>query len=134
MLILSGKQNLLKQKSHQISSRRNGRNENSLSGYFRHRYCAGRQHHDYAIFEVLMARPPSTQEKTASIQARPFISAEMMLRRHMGWTEAEDLIGRSMEAAIGDKVVTYDVAHLMEGATEVKCSAFRQAMIARMQA
>jgi isocitrate dehydrogenase len=50
----------------------------------------------------------------------------------MGWKEAADLIIRSMEAAIGDKVVTYDFARLMEGATEVFCSKFGQAMIDRM--
>jgi isocitrate dehydrogenase len=52
--------------------------------------------------------------------------------RHMGWYEAADLIIRAMEAAIADKVVTYDFARLMDGATEVKCSAFGQAMIDRM--
>ncbi len=51
---------------------------------------------------------------------------------HLGWIEAADLVVKSMEAAIGDKVVTYDFARLMEGATEVKCSAFGQAMIERM--
>jgi isocitrate dehydrogenase len=55
-----------------------------------------------------------------------------MMLRHMGWREAADLIIRSMEATIADKVVTYDFARLMEGATEVKCSAFGQAMIDRM--
>jgi isocitrate dehydrogenase len=59
------------------------------------------------------------------------LSAEMMLR-HMGWTEAADLIISSMEKAIGDKVVTYDFARLMDGATEVSCSAFGDAMIERM--
>ena len=55
-----------------------------------------------------------------------------MMLRHMGWIEAADLIIKAMEAAIGDKVVTYDFARLMDGATEVKCSAFGQAMIDRM--
>ncbi|SMB23875.1 isocitrate dehydrogenase, specific for NADP+; e14 prophage [Sterolibacterium denitrificans] len=59
------------------------------------------------------------------------LSAEMMLR-HMGWTEAADLIISSMEAAIKDKIVTYDFARLMEGAKEVSCSAFGEAMVARM--
>ena len=59
------------------------------------------------------------------------LSAEMMLR-HMGWTEAADLIVKSTEAAIKDKVVTYDFARLMDGATEVSCSAFGDAMIERM--
>ena len=55
-----------------------------------------------------------------------------MMLRHLGWKEAADLIIKSMEAAIGDKVVTYDFARLMEGATEVSCSEFGEAMIARM--
>ncbi|MGB0126312.1 MAG: NADP-dependent isocitrate dehydrogenase [Rhodocyclaceae bacterium] len=59
------------------------------------------------------------------------LSAEMMLR-HMGWVEAADLIIQSMEAAIIDKIVTYDLARLMDGATEVSCSAFGKAMIERM--
>jgi isocitrate dehydrogenase len=59
------------------------------------------------------------------------LSAEMMLR-HLGWIEAADLIIRSMEQAISDKVVTYDFARLMQGATEVSCSKFGQAMIDRM--
>ena len=59
------------------------------------------------------------------------LSAEMMLR-HLGWFAAADLIVKSMEAAIADKVVTYDFARLMEGATEVSCSEFGDAMIARM--
>jgi isocitrate dehydrogenase len=59
------------------------------------------------------------------------LSAEMMLR-HMGWTEAADLIIASMERSIGDKQVTYDFARLMEGANEVSCSEFGRAMIQRM--
>jgi len=59
------------------------------------------------------------------------LSAEMMLR-HMGWVEAADLVIKSMEAAISAKVVTYDFARLMTGATEVSCSKFGQAMIERM--
>jgi len=52
--------------------------------------------------------------------------------RHMGWREAADLIIKSMEAAISAKVVTYDFARLMTGATEVSCSGFGNAMIERM--
>ncbi len=55
-----------------------------------------------------------------------------MMLRHMGWVGAADLIIKSMEAAIGDKVVTYDFARLMTGAKEVSCSKFGQAMIDRM--
>jgi len=55
-----------------------------------------------------------------------------MMLRHMGWTEAADVIVRAIEAAIGDKVVTYDFARLMQGAKQVSCSGFGQAMIERM--
>ncbi|HMX10117.1 MAG TPA: isocitrate/isopropylmalate family dehydrogenase, partial [Burkholderiaceae bacterium] len=59
------------------------------------------------------------------------LSAEMMLR-HIGWTEAADLIIRAMEAAIDSKKVTYDFARLMEGATQVSCSGFGQVVIDQM--
>jgi isocitrate dehydrogenase len=55
-----------------------------------------------------------------------------MMLRHMGWTAAADVIVRSMEAAIAAKVVTYDFARLMQGAKQVSCSGFGQAMIERM--
>ena len=55
-----------------------------------------------------------------------------MMLRHMGWLEAADLIISSLGAAISDKQVTYDFARLMEGANEISCSAFGQAMIDRM--
>jgi isocitrate dehydrogenase len=51
---------------------------------------------------------------------------------HMGWKEAANLITASLEKAIGDKVVTYDFARLMQGAKQVSCSGFGQAMIERM--
>ena len=59
------------------------------------------------------------------------LSGEMMFR-YLGWHEAADLIVQGLEGAIGDKIVTYDFARLMEGATEVKTSAFGDAMIERM--
>jgi isocitrate dehydrogenase len=61
------------------------------------------------------------------------LSAEMMLR-HMGWTEAADLILLAMEKSIQSKKVTYDFARLMEGATQVSCSGFGQVMIEQMDA
>lgn len=51
---------------------------------------------------------------------------------HLGWQAAADDIVRALEAAIGDKVVTYDFARLMDGATEVKCSEFAQAVVDRL--
>ena len=59
------------------------------------------------------------------------LSAEMMLR-HLGWKEAADLVIKSIEKAIADKIVTYDFARMMDGAKEVSCSAFGQALIERM--
>ncbi|MGE5468054.1 MAG: NADP-dependent isocitrate dehydrogenase [Ignavibacteria bacterium] len=85
----------------------------------------------YACFEATHGTAPKYAGKDYVNPGSLILSAEMMLR-HMGWKEAADLIIRSMEAAIGDKVVTYDFARLMEGAREVKCSAFGQAMIERM--
>ena len=59
------------------------------------------------------------------------LSGEMMLR-YMGWTEAADLILAAMDKTIGQKTVTYDFARLMEGAKEVKCSEFGDALIANL--
>jgi isocitrate dehydrogenase len=56
------------------------------------------------------------------------LSAEMMLR-HMGWTEAADIIIHAMEEAIQSKRVTHDFARLMEGASQVSCSGFGQVII-----
>jgi isocitrate dehydrogenase len=50
----------------------------------------------------------------------------------MGWTEAADLILKGLNGAIGSKRVTYDFARLMDGATEIKCSAFGDNIIANM--
>ena len=86
---------------------------------------------NYAVFEATHGTAPKYAGKDYVNPGSLILSAEMMLR-HMGWTEAADMIIHSMEAAIGDKVVTYDFARLMEGAKEVKCSEFGQAMIERM--
>ncbi|MBL8438088.1 MAG: NADP-dependent isocitrate dehydrogenase [Zoogloeaceae bacterium] len=85
----------------------------------------------YACFEATHGTAPKYAGLDKVNPGSLILSAEMMLR-HLGWTEAADLVIHAMEAAIGDKVVTYDFARLMEGATEVSCSAFGEAMIARM--
>jgi isocitrate dehydrogenase len=85
----------------------------------------------YACFEATHGTAPKYAGLDKVNPGSLILSAEMMLR-HMGWKEAADMIIKSMEAAIGDKVVTYDFARLMDGATEVSCSAFGDAMIARM--
>ncbi len=85
----------------------------------------------YAVFEATHGTAPKYAGKDYVNPGSLILSAEMMLR-HMGWKEAADLIIKSMESAIADKIVTYDFARLMDGATEVKCSGFGQAMIDRM--
>ncbi len=52
-----------------------------------------------------------------------------MMLRYMGWTEAADLIISAMDKTIGEKIVTYDFARMMDGAKEVKCSEFGDALI-----
>ncbi len=84
-----------------------------------------------AMFEATHGTAPKYAGKDYVNPGSEILSAEMMLR-HMGWTEAADVIVRSIEAAIGDKVVTYDFARLTQGAKQVSCSGFGQAMIERM--
>jgi isocitrate dehydrogenase len=55
-----------------------------------------------------------------------------MMLRYMGWIEAAELVLTAMDRTIADKTVTYDFARLMEGATEVKCSEFGDALIRNM--
>ena len=55
-----------------------------------------------------------------------------MMFEHLGWQAAADAIVRSLEKTIGEKVVTYDFARLMDGATEVKCSEFASAIVDRL--
>ena len=86
---------------------------------------------EVAMFEATHGTAPKYAGQDKVNPGSLILSAEMMLR-HMGWKEAADLIISSMEAAISDKQVTYDLARLMEGANEVSCSAFGRAMIERM--
>lgn len=85
----------------------------------------------YACFEATHGTAPKYAGLDKVNPGSLILSAEMMLR-HLGWKEAADLVIKGMEAAIGDKQVTYDFARLMEGANEVSCSEFGDAMIARM--
>jgi isocitrate dehydrogenase len=84
-----------------------------------------------AMFEATHGTAPKYAGKDYVNPGSEILSAEMMLR-HMGWAQAADVIVRSIEAAIGDRVVTYDFARLMQGAKQVSCSGFGQAMIERM--
>ncbi|THF60631.1 NADP-dependent isocitrate dehydrogenase [Pseudothauera rhizosphaerae] len=85
----------------------------------------------YACFEATHGTAPKYAGQDKVNPGSLILSAEMMLR-HLGWKEAADLVIKGMEAAIADKQVTYDFARLMEGANEISCSAFGDAMIARM--
>jgi isocitrate dehydrogenase len=85
-----------------------------------------------AMFEATHGTAPKYAGKDYVNPGSMILSAEMMLR-HMGWTEAADLIIKSMEKAIASKNVTYDFARLMEGATQVSCSGFGDVMIEQMQ-
>ncbi|WBS04510.1 NADP-dependent isocitrate dehydrogenase [Pseudoduganella sp. SL102] len=84
-----------------------------------------------AMFEATHGTAPKYAGKDYVNPGSLILSAEMMLR-HMGWTEAADLIIASMEKAITSKRVTYDFARLMEGATQVSCSGFGEVMIENM--
>ncbi|MCX5592065.1 NADP-dependent isocitrate dehydrogenase [Alcaligenes endophyticus] len=84
-----------------------------------------------AMFEATHGTAPKYAGKDYVNPGSLILSAEMMLR-HMGWTEAADLIIASTEKAITSKKVTYDFARLMEGATQVSCSGFGDVMIENM--
>ncbi len=86
----------------------------------------------YAVFEATHGTAPKYAGLDKVNPGSLILSAEMMLR-FFGWLEAANLIIAAMERTINDKIVTYDFARLMEGATEVSCSGFGRAMIERME-
>ncbi len=81
-----------------------------------------------AMFEATHGTAPKYAGMDYVNPGSEILSAEMMLR-HMGWSEAADLMIRSLEQAVLSKRVTYDFARLMDGATQVSCSGFGQVMI-----
>ncbi len=85
----------------------------------------------FAIFEATHGTAPKYAGLDKVNPGSVILSGEMMFR-YLGWDEAADLIVTGMEAAIGDKIVTYDFARLMDNATEVSCSAFGEAVVDRM--
>jgi isocitrate dehydrogenase len=85
----------------------------------------------HAIFEATHGTAPKYANLDKVNPGSVILSGEMMLR-YMGWTEAADLIIHGMDTAIGLKTVTYDFARLMDGAIEVKCSEFGNAVIKNM--
>jgi isocitrate dehydrogenase len=83
---------------------------------------------DVAMFEATHGTAPKYAGKDYVNPGSIILSGEMMLR-HMGWTEAADRIIKGMDGAIHGKLVTYDFARLMEGATQISCSAFGKEII-----
>ena len=82
----------------------------------------------HAVFEATHGTAPKYANLDKVNPGSVILSGEMMLR-YMGWVEAADAIIAAMDKTIGQKVVTYDFARLMEGAKEVKCSEFADALI-----
>jgi isocitrate dehydrogenase len=85
----------------------------------------------HAIFEATHGTAPKYAGLDKVNPGSVILSGEMMLR-YMGWTEAADLIVSGTTKAITARTVTYDFARLMEGAKEVKCSEFGDAIIKNM--
>ncbi len=85
----------------------------------------------HAIFEATHGTAPKYADLDKVNPGSVILSGEMMLR-HLGWNEAADRVVRGMDGAINAGTVTYDFARQMEGATEVKCSAFGDAVIRHM--
>ncbi|KSU63962.1 isocitrate dehydrogenase [[Bacillus] enclensis] len=86
----------------------------------------------HAIFEATHGTAPKYAGMDKVNPSSVILSGVLMLE-HLGWTEAANLITKSMEKTIASKVVTYDFARLMDGATEVKCSEFGTALIENME-
>jgi isocitrate dehydrogenase len=85
----------------------------------------------HAIFEATHGTAPKYAGLDVVNPGSVILSGVMMLE-HLGWQEAADLIYKGMELSIKSKTVTYDFARLMEGATELKCSAFANEIIKHM--
>ena len=84
-----------------------------------------------AIFEATHGTAPKYTGLDKVNPGSVILSGEMMLR-YLGWIEAADSIVKAMERTIANKTVTYDFARLMDGATEVRCSEFGDALIRNM--
>jgi isocitrate dehydrogenase len=85
----------------------------------------------HAVFEATHGTAPKYTNLDKVNPGSVILSGEMMFR-HLGWTEAADLIVKGMDGAISTKRVTYDFARLMDGATELSTSAFGDAIISKM--
>jgi isocitrate dehydrogenase len=86
----------------------------------------------HAVFEATHGTAPKYANQDRVNPGSVILSGEMMLR-YMGWNEAAEMVIRGMDGAIAARTVTYDFARLMQGATEVRCSAFADAILAHMK-
>jgi len=85
----------------------------------------------HAVFEATHGTAPKYANLDKVNPGSVILSGEMMFR-YMGWTEAADLVIKGLEQAIDDKHVTYDLARMIPGSTELSCSAFGDAVIKRL--
>jgi isocitrate dehydrogenase len=85
----------------------------------------------HAVFEATHGTAPKYANLDKVNPGSVILSGELMFR-YMGWNEAADLVIRGLEQAIDDKQVTYDLARMIPGSTELKTSEFADAVIARL--
>ena len=85
----------------------------------------------HGVFEATHGTAPKYAGQDKVNPSSVLLSGVMMFE-HLGWQDAADDIIQAVEATIGDKVVTYDFARLMDGATQVACSEFASAIVDRL--
>ena len=85
----------------------------------------------HGIFEATHGTAPKYAGQDKVNPGSVILSGELLLR-HLGWNEAADKIIEAMDKVIAAKTVTYDFARMMDGAKEVKCSEFGDALIAAL--
>ncbi|HTW99063.1 MAG TPA: NADP-dependent isocitrate dehydrogenase [Acidimicrobiales bacterium] len=85
----------------------------------------------HGVFEATHGTAPKYAGQDKVNPGSVLLSGVLMFE-HLGWDEAAAAIVRALEATIADKIVTYDFARLMQGATEVRCSEFAQAIVDRL--
>ncbi|MGG3471086.1 NADP-dependent isocitrate dehydrogenase [Neobacillus pocheonensis] len=86
----------------------------------------------HAIFEATHGTAPK-YAGLDKVNPSSVILSGVLLLEHLGWTEAAKMVIKSVEKTIASKVVTYDFARLMDGATEVKTSEFGDELIKNME-
>ncbi|MDM5285741.1 NADP-dependent isocitrate dehydrogenase [Peribacillus castrilensis] len=86
----------------------------------------------HAIFEATHGTAPK-YAGLDKVNPSSVLLSGVLLLEHLGWNEAANSITKSVEQTIASKVVTYDFARLMDGATEVKCSEFADELIKNLK-